>query len=249
MKCYLNIGNTHTQISSPCANEAAYCRSAGVRLLRTVPTADFDPASLPRYAWVAAACVVEEKMAALRARGVRLATPEAASKFVDFSLVDASTLGQDRVANAVYLAAQARLPAVTLDFGTCITAEVVDARKRFLGGPIFPGRTLARKALHAYTSKLPLVELADELPPCPGANTVDAIRAGTDTAAVDAVAGFLARLEKLLGCRPAVYACGGDAPFFAAQPELSGMISTENNLTLAGLEILFPCPDRDANNA
>ncbi len=232
MKCYLNIGNTHTQILT--------VDDAGSRAVRTVATVVFSPEMIPDgVETVAAACVVAEKMDILRARGVRFATPEAASKFVVFSPVDASTLGQDRVANAVYLAAEAEHPAVSLDFGTCITAEVVDARKRFLGGPIFPGRTLARKALHSYTSKLPLVELADELPPCPGANTVDAIRAGTDTAAVDAVAGFLSRLEKLLGCRPAVYACGGDRAFFLRTPELAGMTDGGDDFTLRGVELIF----------
>ena len=243
MRCFLNIGNTHTQI--------LYIAPDRLNFSDTVNTADFSPEMihLDELSFIGAACVVERLFPVLKDIGAHMVTPEAASRFVDFSAVDTSTLGQDRVANAVYLAAQAPLPAVSLDFGTCITAEVVDARKRFLGGAIFPGRSLTRRALNLYTSKLPLVDLADELPPCPAANTVDAIRAGTDAAAVDAVAGFLARLEKVLGCRPAVFACGGDAPFFAAQPELSGMIRTENSLTLAGLEILFPCSGRNANNA
>ena len=239
MHCYLNIGNTHTQISSSCASGAAHCRSAGIRLLRTVPTADFDPASLPDGAEIAAACVVAEKLDALKARGVRLATPEAASKFVDFSLVDSSTLGQDRIANAVYLATKDPLPAVSLDFGTCITAEVVDAQKRFLGGAIFPGRRLMRRALNLYTSKLPFIELADGLPPCPGANTADAIRMGTDAASVDAVAGFLVRIEKALACRPAVFACGGDRAFFLRTPELAGITDGGDDFTLRGVELLF----------
>lgn len=233
MYCYLNIGNTHTQILTV---------DDGRRSLRTTVTDDFSPEMIPDGAKVAAACVVERLFPVLKDINARMVTPEAASKFVDFSRIDASTLGQDRVANAVYLTKIATLPAVSLDFGTCITAEVVDDRKRFLGGAIFPGRTLTRRALNLYTSKLPFVELADELPPCPGANTADAIRAGTDAAAVDAVAGFLARVEKTLGRRPTVYACGGDAEFFLGQPELSGMIRTENSLTLAGLELLFPCP-------
>lgn len=231
MRIFLNIGNTHTQILEAGPD--------GGRMLRTVPTADFDPASLPDGAELFAACVVAEKMDALWARGVRLATPEAASKFVDFSLVDASTLGQDRVANAVYLAAKVPLPAVSLDFGTCITAEIVDAQKRFLGGAIMPGRLLTRRALNLYTSKLPFVELADDLPSSPGANTADAIRMGTDTAAIDAVAGFLARLEKLLGRRPAVCACGGDRAFFLRAPELAGMTDGGDDFTLRGVELLF----------
>ena len=233
MRCYLNIGNTHTQILTVEDDDR--------RTQKAVATDGFSLEMIPDGAKTAAACVVERLFPVLERINVRLATPEAASKFVDFSLVDASTLGQDRIANAVYLTERATLPAVSLDFGTCITAEVVDDQKRFLGGAIFPGRTLTRRALNLYTSKLPFVELADELPPCPGTNTADAIRMGTDTAAVDAVAGFLARLEKVLGRRPSVYACGGDAEFFLRQPELSGMIHSENSLTLAGLEIMFPC--------
>ena len=231
MRCYLNIGNTHTQILET--------GPGGIRQLRTVPTAGFDPASLPDGAEVAAACVVAAKTDALLARGVRFATPEAASKFVDFSLVDASTLGQDRIANAVYLTKKATLPAVSIDFGTCITAEVVDDQRRFLGGAIFPGRTLTRRALNLYTSKLPFVELSDDLPPCPGANTTDAIRMGTDAAAIDAVAGFLARLERLLGRSPSVYACGGDRAFFLRAPELAGMTDGGDDFTLRGVELLF----------
>lgn len=231
MRCFLNIGNTHTQILA--------VDSDGGCTVRIVPTADFDPASLPDGAEIFAACVVAEKMDALRACGVRFATAEAASRFVDFSLVDASTLGQDRIANAVYLTKKAVLPAVSIDFGTCITAEIVDDQKRFLGGAIFPGRTLARRALNLYTSKLPFVELADELPPNLGTNTADAIRMGTDAAAIDAVTGFLVRIEKMLGCRPTVYACGGDRAFFLRAPELAGMTDGGDDFTLRGVELLF----------
>ncbi len=233
MRCYLNIGNTHTQI--------LFIAPDRLNFSDTVTTADFSPEMIhpDDLSFIGAACVVERLFPVLKDINAHMVTVEAASKFVDFSLVDASTLGQDRIANAVYLTKIATLPAVSIDFGTCITAEVVDARKRFLGGAIFPGRTLARKALHSYTSKLPLVELADELPPCPGTNTADAIRMGTDAAAVDAVAGFLARLEKLLGCRPSVYACGGDRAFFLRAPELAGMTDGGDDFTLCGVELIF----------
>ena len=194
---------------------------------------------LDEVSFIGAACVVERLFPVLKDINAHLVTPETASKFVDFSLVDASTLGQDRIANAVYLTERATLPAVSLDFGTCITAEVVDDQKRFLGGAIFPGRTLTRRALNLYTSKLPFVELADELPPCPGANTADAIRMGTDAAAIDAVAGFLSRIEKVFGKRPSVFACGGDRAFFLRAPELAGMTDGEDDFTLRGVEILF----------
>jgi len=233
MRCFLNIGNTHTQI---------LCVAPGrLNFSNTVATADFSPDVLPDdVSFVGAACVVERLFPVLKDINAHLVTPEAASKFVDFSLVDASTLGQDRIANAVYLTKSTTLPAVSIDFGTCITAEVVDDQKRFLGGAIFPGRTLTRRALNLYTSKLPFVELADELPPCPGTNTADAIRLGTDAAAIDAVAGFLARIEKMLGRRPEVYACGGDRAFFLRAPELAGRMSDgKDDFTLRGIERTF----------
>lgn len=234
MRCFLNIGNTHTQI--------LYIAPDRLNFSDSVPTADFSPEMirLDDLSFIGAACVVERLFPVLKDINAHMVTPEAASKFVDFSLVDASTLGQDRIANAVYLAAKAALPAVSLDFGTCITAEVVDDQKRFLGGAIFPGRTLTRRALNLYTSKLPFVELADELPPCPGTNTADAIRMGTDAAAIDAVAGFLDRIEKRLGCRPTVYACGGDRAFFLRAPELADrMRDGKDNFTLRGIERTF----------
>lgn len=233
MRCFLNIGNTHTQI--------LYIAPDRLNFSDTVATDVFSPEMIhpEGLSFIGAACVVERLFPVLADINAHLVTPEAASKFVDFSLVDASTLGQDRVANAVCLTAKAVLPAVSIDFGTCITAEVVDAQKRFLGGAILPGRTLARRALNLYTSKLPFVELADGLPPCPGANTADAIRMGTDAAAIDAVAGFLARVEKTLGRRPAVYACGGDRAFFLRAPELAGMTDGGDDFTLCGIEALF----------
>ena len=233
MRCYLNIGNTHTQI--------LYIAPDRLNFSDTVTTVDFSPEMihLDEVSFIGAACVVERLFPVLEKINAHMVTPETASKYVDFSLVDASTLGQDRIANAVYLTKKATLPAVSIDFGTCITAEVVDAQKRFLGGAIFPGRTLTRRALNLYTSKLPLVELADDLPPCPGANTADAIRMGTDAAAIDAVAGFLARVEKMLGCHPTVFACGGDRAFFLRAPELVGMTDGGDDFTLRGVERTF----------
>ena len=233
MRCYLNIGNTHTQI--------LYIAPDRLNFSGTVNTADFSPEMihLDDLSFIGAACVVERLFPVLKDINARMVTPEASSKFVDFSLVDSSTLGQDRIANTVYLTRRAVLPAVSLDFGTCITAEVVDDQKRFLGGAIFPGRTLARRALNLYTSKLPFVSLADELPQNLGTNTADAIRMGTDAAAIDAVAGFLTRIEKVLGRRPTVYACGGDRAFFLRAPELAGMTDGGDVFTLRGVELLF----------
>ena len=127
MRCYLNIGNTHTQI--------LYIAPDRLNFQETVDTDDFSPEMIrpDELSFIGASCVVERMFPVLADLGVHLVTPEAASKFVDFSLVDASTLGQDRIANAVYLTKRATLPAVSLDFGTCISqADVRDAGRTAL---------------------------------------------------------------------------------------------------------------------
>ena len=67
------------------------------------------------------------------------------------------------------------LPAVSIDFGTAITFEVLEEDGNFTGGAILPGRQLMRHALHDHTALLPLVPLTeslDALPQKAGKNTV-----------------------------------------------------------------------------
>ena len=95
MRCYLNIGNTHTQI--------LYIAPDRLNFSDTVTTVDFSPEMihLDEVSFIGAACVVERLFPVLEKINAHMVTPETASKYVDFSLVDASTLGQDRIAKAV----------------------------------------------------------------------------------------------------------------------------------------------------
>lgn len=88
------------------------------------------------------------------------------------------TLGNDRVAAVV--GASAMFPGrdiLVIDSGTCITYDFVDAASRYHGGNISPGLAMRFKALHSFTSRLPLVGGDGRMPDC-GKDTETAIRLG-----------------------------------------------------------------------
>ncbi|MDO5607227.1 MAG: type III pantothenate kinase [Capnocytophaga sp.] len=73
-----------------------------------------------------------------------------------------SSLGVDRIALAA--AAVTRYSGqdvLVIDAGTCITFDMVERTGVFRGGAIAPGIQMRFRAMHEFTSKLPLVESQD----------------------------------------------------------------------------------------
>ena len=153
---------------------------------------------------------------------------------LDLTLIEKSTIGADRLANAVAAINSLDLPAIILDCGTAITTEVIDANKRLLGGMIAPGRGLARWALHQGTGQLPKVELSQDLPIAIGCDTIQAIKSGVDLGVLGAVEKILDKSRELIGY-PDLEAVviGGDRDFFAKH--LSKAILGPDNFTLQGI--------------
>lgn len=220
----LNIGNTHVEAGFPGQDPAVF------------PTADFTLDKLPDHPGpIAAACVVPRFLAELREAGIFLVCAETAKGSLDFSAVDSSTLGADRIANAAALALdEDRLPAVCLDAGTAITLEIVDERKRFLGGAILPGRGLMRRSLHAGTGLLPEISFYPRLPAFPATNTADSIRFGTDGLLLDGVRALLTRVREMFPGKPVrMAAAGGDRAFFLNN--LPDLEETPPDFTMRGI--------------
>ena len=217
----LDIGNTFTRIVNG-------------KDTRIVPTAELTPADLPSGD-IAACCVVPAVKERLKDCNIFWLTSANAGDFVDFTQIDTSTLGADRVANAVALAAEYPLPAVCVDCGTAITLEVVDADRVFRGGAIVPGRKLMRKALFEGTAQLPDSPLLTEMPEKIGVNTATSIAFGIDR-------GVIGMVRELLACTAAQYGnngkitvvfTGGDAAWFSAQ--FDGSFAVSSDFTLRGL--------------
>ena len=226
----LNIGNTHVRLFESPDPESLI--PAGI-----FSTPDFGPDTVRKYLpRLAAASVVPRLTEALRNAGAFVISGTMELPFAPSSL-DLSTVGADRLANAAALL-NGPLPALSIDFGTAIDIEYVTADRRFEGGAILPGRSLLRAALHDHTAQLPLIPLSDELPALPGLNTADAMRIGTDRAALGAVRELIREWREM--CAPAplrVVACGGDRHFFLKY--INGMTDGGEHFTVRGIRRLW----------
>jgi len=103
-----------------------------------------------------------------------------------------ATLGADRWANAVASASLFSGRAVlAIDAGTCITHDVVRPDGSYAGGAISPGLGLRARSMHDYSSRLPLVGLAEpEVAPF-ATTTHDSLMSGVRHGATYECQGFI----------------------------------------------------------
>jgi type III pantothenate kinase len=148
-----------------------------------------------------------------------------------------ATLGKDRLAAAC--GAYSLFPGLNvlvINTGTCITYDVVTARKEYLGGSISPGIMMRFRALHTFTGRLPLLSPEPGFN-IPGKNTHDSLLTGVCLGVVEEVSGMINRYqEKYPGIKRVL--SGGDRSFFENQ--LKSDIFVVPNIVLLGLnEILL----------
>ncbi len=151
---------------------------------------------------------------------------------------DPRALGADRLVAMAAAKARYGVPALVLDFGTATTFNALDAAGNFIGGAIAPGLNIQAEALHRFTAKLPLVEIA---PPAHALamNTREALRSGIFWGYAGLVEGLIARLRAEMPGPNAVrvIATGGLASLIA--PHCPSIEIVDSALALEGLRILF----------
>ena len=221
----LDIGNTHTRI--------ALWDNGKFTSIKVVDTATLDCCDFSDIP-TAAACVCAEIRSKLDGCGINFISALNQKSSVDFSLVDCTTLGADRVANAAALAEFYPLPGAVIDCGTAITLELVDENQRFAGGAIAPGRALMRSSLARGTSMLPESGLLETLPDNPGRNTLDAIGFGVGCGAKGVVRELADAARRHLNIKTLILT-GGDAEFF--RPVLPDAIVPGVEFTLQGVRL------------
>lgn len=160
---------------------------------------------------------------------------------VDFSAYPGlSTLGADRVVNAV--AAAALLPdkpLIVMDAGTATTLDVVlpaaeCGRPRYVGGSIAPGLGTLVGALHHDTAQLPRIPLSQP-EHAVGRSTVEAMQSGCVLGYRGLLREIIAAAEAECGVPMTIVATGGDAPALAQLlPEISCI---DPLLTLRGIAL------------
>lgn len=146
------------------------------------------------------------------------------------------TLGYDRIAAVVgAVAAAPGHNLLVIDAGTAITYEFVDASGCYHGGNISPGVHLRFKALHQYTSRLPLVEAEGDVLSF-GNDTETAIRSGVLNGVEYEIRGYVSAFQKkypdLL-----IFLTGGSQIFF--EGKLKKCIFADRFLVLKGLNCIL----------
>ena len=142
------------------------------------------------------------------------------------------TLGKDRIA---LVAAAVRMYAgknvLVIDAGTCMTFDIVEGNKQYLGGAISPGLEMRYRALHDYTSNLPKLSKSEQYPLI-GYNTTASIHSGVINGMVQEIEGVVGQYQKKYQDLTVVLT-GGDTKFLFKQ--LKNSIFANQNFLLQGL--------------
>ncbi|HEY7728485.1 MAG TPA: type III pantothenate kinase [Candidatus Eisenbacteria bacterium] len=148
---------------------------------------------------------------------------------------DPTTLGADRLANAVAGVELYGAPVIVVDLGTATKFEVIVPERRYRGGVIAPGIRTAADELIRRAARLGAFEL--HVPErVVGRSTEECLQSGVLLGAagmVDAVVRRIAAEERI---RPAAVATGGLAPLVAPLAETVERIDPE--LTLQGIRLV-----------
>jgi type III pantothenate kinase len=146
------------------------------------------------------------------------------------------TLGIDRMVLAA--GAVLKYPnqnRLVIDAGTCVTYDFIDEQDNYLGGAISPGIQLRYKALHDYTSKLPLLD-AYFPQSFIGGSTKDSIHSGVVNGLVYEINGFVEEYQAL-NPNFIIILTGGDTDFLALR--LKNTIFANSNFLLESLNQTF----------
>jgi type III pantothenate kinase len=147
------------------------------------------------------------------------------------------TIGADRLANAVAVAALYGSPAIVVDFGTAVTFDIVSADRKYIGGVIAPGLEAMTNFLYQRTALLPKLSLK-EPQSAVGKSTMEAMRSGAVIGYRGLVREIIVRIKEERFAREKVHviATGGYAELIARR--LDAIDSVHPNLTLEGLRIV-----------
>jgi len=146
------------------------------------------------------------------------------------------TLGKDRLAGVV--GAIQLMPAsdvLVIDAGTAITYDIVTASGEYLGGAISPGIAMRYKALHTFTSRLPLLDYYDDAQLI-GDDTSSCIYSGVLNGAVAEMEGIIQQYRQIYpGLK--IILTGGDQNYFDKRLKIKTFAAP--NLVLEGLNLIL----------
>ncbi len=150
-----------------------------------------------------------------------------------------STLGADRVIDAVAAVALHGAPVITLDFGTATVLNVIAEERAFLGGAILPGVRTAADALSRSAARLTRIDLHTPVSVI-GRTTQQSIQSGAVYGYVGMIEGLLHRVRATLPAEQRhapVVATGGMVSLIA--PLTDSIDFVVPSLALIGLRLIW----------
>jgi type III pantothenate kinase len=155
---------------------------------------------------------------------------------------DPSSVGADRIANAVAAYHIYGGPAIVVDLGTATTFDVISERGEYLGGAIAPG--IETSSFNLFKRAAQLFKVSLEKPRMAiGKTTEESLRSGIIYGTVGQIDGIVNRIKEELKTRysikkkPKVIATGGLGSLIAR--ESNTIEKVEPALTLEGLRRIY----------
>jgi len=146
------------------------------------------------------------------------------------------TLGKDRL--AAVTGAYQLYPGqnvLVIDAGTAVTYDFINHKGEYAGGSISPGLTMRFRALHTFTTRLPLLH-AEEISYLTGCNTRESILSGVMNGLRIEIDGIIDQYS-ILWPSFQVILTGGDAKYF--EKILKNSIFASPNLVITGLKLIL----------
>ena len=146
-------------------------------------------------------------------------------------------VGSDLVANAVSGIMQYEVPMIIVNMGTATTFSVIDDKKHYVGGMIFPGLKMSSDSLTKGTAQLPGISL-EKPKKVIGSNTIESMKSGLIYGTASMIDGCVSKIEKELK-KPVktIIATGANAKYIL--PYCETTMHMNEHLLLEGLRFIY----------
>lgn len=155
---------------------------------------------------------------------------------IDIRIDNPSTLGADRLVDAVGAFYTYGGPCLVIDFGTATTYDVVTEKGEFIGGATAPGIGICANALSSQAAKLPEIEIQkpDKII---AKNTIKSMQAGTVFGYIGLTEYIIKKIQEEYGHSLKVISTGGLGRMIAS--ETNAIDIYDMDLTFKGLKIIY----------
>ena len=155
---------------------------------------------------------------------------------IDIRIDNPSTLGADRLVDAVGAYYTYGGPCLVIDFGTATTYDVVSRHGEFLGGATAPGIGICAQALSSQAAKLPEIEI-QKPEKVIAKNTIKSMQAGIVFGYIGQTEYIIDKIKEEYGEDLKVISTGGLGRMIANETDKIDIYDID--LTFKGLKIIY----------